>query len=348
MESFSVGSRCGSEDPSREVDEHGICRGCIEGIDSSALFPGEAAAAQGCPDIVFVDVETTGLNRYDDAIIQLSALRFHDGRIIDTFDSYINPLRPIPKMLARINHITDELVRDAPVISDVRESFLSFIEGAVLVGHNLAGFDIHFLNNSFDGALDGIQYLDTMTAAKRYLNLPNHRLQTVAEHLGFAQEGEFHNSLYDCMATAYIFFRLDMQELLKCPCVFMLGASNTGERRKWDKYAKHTSEKAKKAAIPAAADTGHPLFGKIIVFTGELSFSRDTAYEMAESVGGIIRNNASRKTSYLVVGKQDVSIVGPDGRSNKEKQVYELNESGKAHIAVLDEAQFLNLINGGK
>lgn len=161
------------------------------------------------PAYVFLDVETTGLNLQSDAIVQVSALRYLGEKFIDGVNTYINPGFHIPQRASDLHGITDEIVKDAPCISDVKDPILNIFKNAVLVGYNVT-FDLNFLDKAFQGALDGVKYIDVMNAAKTLISLPNYKLETVADYVGFRPEGGYHNSLNDCLATAAVFFRLEV------------------------------------------------------------------------------------------------------------------------------------------
>lgn len=60
--------------------------------------------------------------------------------------------------------------------------------------------------------------------------------------------------------------------------------------------------------------------------------------------GAVIRGSVSKRTNYLVVGTQDLSLVGDDGMSSKEKKAMALNDSGEACIHILSETEFLRLL----
>lgn len=225
MSLFSTCSRCGKKKLSLFVGSDGLCPSCHaimetsnkekpgEKFDKSSFMrqadPGYTPppASSDEPVYVFVDVETTGLSPTKDAIVQVSALRFFGKKSIDGLNSYINPLRPIPRESTAIHGITDAKVKDSPTIDEIKEPFLKLVEGAILVGHN-ATFDLNFLDYAFDGALDGMKYIDTMWVAKTLLKLPNYKLETVADYAEFHPKGGYHDSLTDCTATAAIFFRL--------------------------------------------------------------------------------------------------------------------------------------------
>lgn len=90
-----------------------------------------------------------------------------------------------------------------------------------------------------------------------------------------------------------------------------------------------------------------PLYGKNIVFTGEMSLSRSEAMQIAVNAGAVVKTAVSRKTNYLVVGVQDLDIVGDDGMSSKEEKAYALNEEGTADIKIIDEVEFIQLAGEG-
>ena len=63
--------------------------------------------------------------------------------------------------------------------------------------------------------------------------------------------------------------------------------------------------------------------------------------QMAVDAGAILKNTVSSKTGYLVVGKQDVAIVGMDGMSTKEEKAHAMNKAGKANIHIISESEVL-------
>lgn len=286
--------------------------------------------------IVFLDVETTGINPFKDEIIQVSAIKFHGTQEIDRFNTYINPDCAIPFESTSINGITDTIVANAPKIDDIKESFFNFIDDAVLVGYNVS-FDLKFISIAYDGALDRAKYIDVMNWAHKYLELPNYQLETVAEYLGFHPTGNFHNALTDCEATSDIFWKLCIRELMDYSDIFY-----APKQKKKKGFAQFRPKEIVPKSTPT--DTNHPLYGKKIVFTGDLSISRHKAAQMAVDRGALVRTSVSSKTNYLVVGKQDPAIVGEDGMSDKEEKAHELTALGKASIEIISEREFMSLL----
>jgi DNA polymerase-3 subunit epsilon/ATP-dependent DNA helicase DinG len=95
-------------------------------------------------ELVAIDIETTGLDPYHDAIIEVGAVRFRDGVIIDEYSTLVDPGRPIPAMSTNITGIRNQDVIGAPVIAAIVPALRDFIGHAPIIGHNV-GFDAAFL-----------------------------------------------------------------------------------------------------------------------------------------------------------------------------------------------------------
>jgi DNA polymerase-3 subunit alpha (Gram-positive type) len=98
----------------------------------------------GFNDFISLDLETTGLNISKDEIIEISAIHFRDGEIFDEFTTLVKPSVSIPKKVTEITGITDSLVSDSPLIESIFDKFLNFIDGHIIVAHNI-DFDIGFI-----------------------------------------------------------------------------------------------------------------------------------------------------------------------------------------------------------
>lgn len=158
-----------------------------------------------------VDLETTGVFVGLSDIIEISALKVRNNKVIDEFSTLINPHCPIPDEATAVNHITDEMVKDAPSLDDVLDSFLSFVEDDVIVGYNIAAFDMNLL---YDSVMDikGIpfsnNYLDLLHASRRSIEgLENYKLETICNYYGLDTTGE-HRALKDCYLTKSCYDKL--------------------------------------------------------------------------------------------------------------------------------------------
>lgn len=173
---------------------------------------------------VVLDTETTGLNCDNERIIELAAVKFgYDGKIIDTFESLIDPQRPVPDESTAVHGINDDMLEGKPVFSDIALKFKDFIKDTVVVGHNVI-FDIKFLNAEFKrSGLERIKnkYIDTLPLSRKLLKgLGSYKLSNIAKHLGVKLDNA-HRALYDVYATKDIFMilleksnKVDLDELI--------------------------------------------------------------------------------------------------------------------------------------
>src|SRR5690625_3165025 len=159
---------------------------------------------------VVFDVETTGLSSVYDTIIEIAGVKMKKGEIIDRYESFANPHRPLPEKIIEITQITDDMLVNAPEVEEVLQEFYEWVGDSVLVAHN-ATFDIGFLNVGYEKInLPKVQntVIDTLELA-RYLfpQLGNHRLNTLCNHLN-VELVQHHRAIYDAEATAYLFWKL--------------------------------------------------------------------------------------------------------------------------------------------
>lgn len=171
------------------------------------------------PDYVIFDLETTGISPYNDSIIEISAVKVIGGKVVDTFSTLVNPRRTIPYGATAVNGITDDMVEDEPYLEEVLPGFNAFIEDFVLVGHNIASFDMKFIWKAATehlGQTFSNDYIDTLPMARKRLpKLAHHRLVDLAEYYDISTEGA-HRALNDCIMNQQC-FELLQQEYVKNP-----------------------------------------------------------------------------------------------------------------------------------
>ncbi|MGG0206973.1 3'-5' exonuclease [Bacillus mycoides] len=157
-------------------------------------------------DYVVIDFETTGFNPYNDKIIQVAAVKYHNHELVDQFVSYVNPERSIPDRITSLTGITNYRVSDAPTIEEVLPLFLAFLHTNVIVAHN-ASFDMRFLKSNVN--MLGLpepknNVIDTVFLAKKYMkHAPNHKLETLKRMLGIRLSS--HNAFDDCITCAAVY-----------------------------------------------------------------------------------------------------------------------------------------------
>jgi DNA polymerase III epsilon subunit family exonuclease len=169
---------------------------------------GEIAAATRLADVTFVafDTETTGLSPRSNRIVEIGAVRFRNGTVLESRSWLINPGIPIPDAASAIHGITDEMVADRPSFSAVFPQFVRFAGEAVWMAHN-AGFDVRFLSAELlrtGTAAPGNTVVDTLKLSRTWFpDAGSYRLGRLLEHLGLAHGG-LHRALADAHAAASI------------------------------------------------------------------------------------------------------------------------------------------------
>lgn len=99
--------------------------------------------------IVFIDLETTGINVSTDRIVEIAALKIYpDGRE-QWMNTRVNPGMHIPEKATAIHGITDADVADAPAFWEIAKNLAAFLEGCDLAGYNAVKFDIPVLAEEF-------------------------------------------------------------------------------------------------------------------------------------------------------------------------------------------------------
>lgn len=153
-------------------------------------------------DYVVFDLETTGVRPNLDEIIEISAIRVREHRPVEEYSTLVQPGMHIPAAATAVNHITDDMVKDAPELADALNGFLEFAANDILVGHNIQQFDLNFIYQGLmrtSGKEMENDYIDTLYMARQCLpELSHHRLSDVSEHFGINTVGA-HRALNDCV-----------------------------------------------------------------------------------------------------------------------------------------------------
>ena len=162
---------------------------------------------------VVFDVETTGLSSRFDKIIELAAVKVHNGEIVDKFESFINPHEPLSEVIKNLTGITDGMLVDAPLFKDVLPKFKEWVGDAIFVAHN-ATFDMGFIDTAYETlgygpSTNGV--VDTLEITK-VLNkdLKRHNLAALSRYYN-VELVSHHRAIYDAEATGYIFIKMLQQ-----------------------------------------------------------------------------------------------------------------------------------------
>lgn len=155
--------------------------------------------------VVALDLETTGLDFHRDTIIEIGAVKYDGTKIVDRWQSLINPQRLIPRPIIQLTGIKNEMVRDAPLIKAVIQDFADFVGDMPVVGHNV-NFDLNFLK--VHHPFDNNQVNDTFEIAAVMLpSAPRYSLSALVDTLQVSNL-QPHRALEDAEATLAVLIRL--------------------------------------------------------------------------------------------------------------------------------------------
>jgi DNA polymerase-3 subunit epsilon len=165
---------------------------------------------------IVLDLETTGASPTTGcAITEIGAIAIRGGEILEEFSSFVNPQVPLPEYIVNLTGITDEMLVDAPLISEVFPDFIDFIdrhEHVHLVAHN-APFDIGFLKaaaTQLSHNWPKYEVIDTVKLARRVIDrseILNYKLGTLSQFFE-TKALPNHRALDDVKTTVEVLHRL--------------------------------------------------------------------------------------------------------------------------------------------
>ncbi len=161
--------------------------------------------------IVVLDFETSGISPdCGDRAIEIGAVVLQQGKIVDRFQSLMNPGIRVNSFIESFTGITNQMVQSAPAASEVMQEFAKFIGNKPLVAHN-ASFDSRFLDAEFSRICKHRTQnfgCSMLTARRVYPDAPNHKLETLVRFKNLQTDGTFHRALADAEMTAYLWLKM--------------------------------------------------------------------------------------------------------------------------------------------
>ena len=217
--------------PAIAITDHGVCQGYPEAMlaaddihkkdpDFKLIYGCEAYFVDDMVPCVYgvkdqpldgefcvFDTETTGLDPGVEYLTEIGAVIIRNGEVVEEFDTFVKPGKPITPKITELTGITNEMVADAPGEKEALEAFLAFAGDRILVGHNVHAFDMRFLRAA--AKRSGVKleptYIDTLTMAQTmYPGLHNYKQGTINKHLELPAY-EAHRACEDSAALGRIF-----------------------------------------------------------------------------------------------------------------------------------------------
>jgi DNA polymerase-3 subunit epsilon len=284
---------------------------------------------------VAIDVETANAKRA--SICQIGLVVYDNRKVVDEWSTLVNPEDSFDPINVSIHGIGRRSVASAPTLPDIFAEVRARVASACIASYSDFDRSAFFKAGQKYNlpALDG-QWIDLQHVVKQAwppeFTANGWALKKVCAQLGIDLSNH-HDALADARAAGSVF--VHAQERTGTWSRDWIGRTHGAAT-----LADPTPTARAKAPEPNPAGR---LGGTRIVFTGELSIPRGAAEAQAAALGCQCSSGVSRKTNILVVGEQDLSVVGKDGLSSKQRKAAALNAAG-AGIRILDGDEFIALL----
>ena len=157
---------------------------------------------------VICDIEATGLDS-DRDLIEIALITWEEDRIIEVYETLINPMRPVPEFISNLTSISNRDLKEAPKFYEVADAIRMRLEGAVFVSHNTE-FDLGLLRKKFQEMGQELKVKNFCTLKVAQLEIPglsNYNLDALCNffHIKITDR---HRAIGDAKATLHLFKEL--------------------------------------------------------------------------------------------------------------------------------------------
>ena len=159
-------------------------------------------------EYVAFDLETTGLSSLHDTIIEIGAAIMKGNEVLSTFQTFVDPHRPLQPKIVDLTGINDQMLAGQPDISEAIPKFLEYVGNRPLCAHN-ADFDIGFVTAACEklGLPFHPTYVDTLILAQNLMpELGKYKLNIVADALSLP-DFNHHRASDDAITCGYLLMR---------------------------------------------------------------------------------------------------------------------------------------------
>lgn len=157
--------------------------------------------------LVFFDLETTGVDVYNDRIIQIGAIRLEPDGKKEEKEWLVDPGIPIPKSSSAIHGITDDMVAGKPRLGDIADELAAFFADADIGGYNVKNFDLPLLAIEFDriGLPLDTETIRVVDAMAIFRTLEPRNLAAAYKKFCGKELVDAHNAMADIRASLAVF-----------------------------------------------------------------------------------------------------------------------------------------------
>ena len=147
--------------------------------------------------LIFIDLETTGVNQISDRITEIGIVCVEQG-VVERWSTLVNPELPIPPFIEQLTGISNDMVRDAPLFATLAQTLAARLDGGLFIAHN-ARFDSGFLRSTLEAAgltLHNDILCTVKLSRKLYPQHAKHNLDSLTSRHGLQPQGR-HRALAD-------------------------------------------------------------------------------------------------------------------------------------------------------
>jgi len=287
---------------------------------------------EGCVNMDFVALDVETANPNIASICQIGCVKYKNGQLIDEWESYVDPEDYFDETNIFVHGINPSKVENAPKFPEITETLYTYLKGYVVVCHT--HFDrvaIRKATARYNLSPIDCIWLDSARVARRAWKefaWRGYNLKNLCEYIGY--EFSHHNALEDAKATAKVLIAaLEKSEL---------SIDDWLRRVEQPIDPSITSTK-----IPSEGNPEGPFFGEVLVFTGALEIPRREAASLAVSAGFQVGSGVTQKTTFLVVGDQDIKRLVGHTKSSKHRKAEDIILKGFP-IQIIQESDFMELV----
>lgn len=173
--------------------------------------------------LVFLDLETTGLNFESDEVIEIALVKTQNTEIIESYNTLIKPSRSIPRFITDLTGISKDDIEKAPRGDEIAEKVRSFIGKFPIIAHN-ASFDIGFLGKLLEIEIEN-PIFDTLEISRFFFpEFSSHSLKNLVNFLSLEKK-EHHRALPDTLMLVELYKSI-LAEIKKLPENLLMRVNN--------------------------------------------------------------------------------------------------------------------------
>ena len=301
-------------------------------------------------NLTFALIRIECCNQYKDTPCRVALVGVKNSEIVEQKEFFIDPLNAEFDFMTSGTTLED--LRGKGSFAEQFPALLDFIKQYPVLVSTADGYDADVLFNAitlYKVECGSLPYMTAKNVLRRAYDSYSYQFDYLCDEMGVSVEGitPMDFAIAWCQLLIKACADKEFADLLMFAeenRIVVGSISLQGYERCHIKRIYKPKKKEVTEYDPANFDETHPFFDRNVVFTGKLTyFLREDAEYYVERIGGHCSSGLTKATSYLVVGVQSPSQVGPDGLSAKQKKAIKYREEGM-EIELLNETDFIDIM----